>query len=286
MFRRGHDEHAPQEHDPRAALWATLTLIAFPIVALSLGWLGMDPLQSFFLGALASLLVLLIEGATRGRWWMSDPAIAKILEDRALPLRLVVLVGILVLLFQSALLVGFLTSDVMDYPVLRFVLERECTGPNHPFFTRLCEQASKPLSQSTMDQPLAALRMTSERRMLKGPYVTCAVRRVMTDTDPSSEHLVGLVRCDRWVFGTLSQRPVSVESVQRAVAATVQVEQNGSYTARVWSDDPTSPEWESVMTPNIVSYENALTRIQNDERALRGLNTETFRRAVELFAGS
>src|SRR3990167_10524489 len=94
--------------DPRAALWATLTIVAFPLVAMSMGWFGVDPFTSFVFGAAASLLVLTVEAVVRGRWWISDPAIARIFSDPSFGYRLLLLLRPLGFLFQSLVLVAVL----------------------------------------------------------------------------------------------------------------------------------------------------------------------------------
>jgi hypothetical protein len=124
--KRGH-EHGSR--DSRAAVWATLTIAAFPIVTLSLGWIGFDPFRSFLFGALATLFVLFLEGIIRGRWWISEPAIARVLGDPLLGMRLLILTGLVVLVFQTLVLVGLLTNGSFDNNLVRLILNRQCDEP-------------------------------------------------------------------------------------------------------------------------------------------------------------
>ena len=168
--------------DPRAALWATLTIVAFPLVAMSMGWFGVDPFTSFVFGAAASLLVLTVEAVVRGRWWISDPAIARIFSDPSFGYRLLVLVGIVVLLFQSLVLVGFMTDPSFDGNIVRFVLERQCEAPSNAFFSRLCREAAKPPTSTDIDLVTSAVREAAETRFFAGGLITCAAKPLVTKT--------------------------------------------------------------------------------------------------------
>lgn len=279
MQKRGASHH--RESDPRAALWATLTIAAFPIVAMSMGWFGVDPFTSFVFGAAASLLVLITEGVLRGRWWVSDPAIARVLGDPALGYRLLVLVGIVILLFQSFLLVGFLTDGSFDANIVRFVLGRQCDSPSNQLLARLCREAAKPSANANLDLAAAAVREAAEKRFFPGGLVTCAARPLAQKSDSTNRLYGALVRCDRWAVSRIAGRPISVQTITKPVITLLTIKSDGTYRIDGWTDDPESPAWNAI--GNSIAEETfEQSRAATQGQELDGqLATETFRRVME-----
>lgn len=258
------------------ALWATLTIAAFPSVAMILDAQGVDPFRSFAGGAAASLLMLLLEGAVRGRWWISEPAVAEVLEDPKLGWRLLALTGIVILMFQSVVLVGFLADRSMDTKVVRFVLGRQCDNPNSHFLARLCRVEAQ---DSRTDAAVMAIREAAEKRFFGHGFVTCAVRPLASVFQPTSCVQGALIRCDRWMIGTITRTPVSVESIERTVVTGLSMMSDGSYRVDGWSDDPSSSAWKAV--GGDIGEQTLSQPTDVLERKREDLKTETFRRAIE-----
>lgn len=279
MPKRGASHHP--SGDSRAALWATLTVVAFPIVAMSMGWFGVDPFTSFVFGAAASLLVLMLEAVVRGRWWISDPAFARVLSDPALGFRLLVLVGTVVLLFQTFVLVGFLTDGSFDANVVRFVLRRQCDGSGSSLFARLCREAEAPPTASSVDMISAAVREAAEKRFFAGGLITCAARPLASRFEPQSCVHGALVRCDRWVMSRIAGQPISVQTIQKPVVAALGIQSDGTYRILGWADDPSTPGWDAIDGP----IADATLRLSGDqagtERVDSQLAAETYRRVLE-----
>ncbi|HWQ99559.1 MAG TPA: hypothetical protein VN397_01780 [Candidatus Methylomirabilis sp.] len=279
MQKRGASHHP--SGDPRAALWATLTVVAFPIVAMSMGWFGVDPFTSFVFGAAASLLVLMLEAVIRGRWWISDPAIARVLGDPALGFRLLVLVGTVVLLFQTFVLVGFLTDESFDANVVRFVLHRQCDGKGSGLFARFCREADSLPTSTSINMISAAVRESAGKRFFAGGLVTCAVRPLASRFEPQTCMHGALVRCDRWVMSRIAGQPISVQTVQKPVVAALGIQSDGTYRILGWADDPSTPEWDAIDGPIAeATLRMNLERARNEDVDSQ-LAAETYRRVLE-----
>jgi hypothetical protein len=264
-------------HTPNhAALWATLTVVAFPIVTLSLSWVGVDPFRSFVAGAAASLLVLIIEAIVRRRWWFSDPSIAQVISHPQTATRLLIVAGVLVLIFQTLVLAGFITNRGMDGNVARMILQRQCADPTEALFIRLCRVAEGPELPNSTDLAAMAIREAAATRFFGNGLVSCAARPKVTQCDGKECHMAALVRCDKWQIGKIARTPVSIASVERPVVALLEVTENGSYRVAAWSDDPTTPGWPAVAGP---IAERAPITIGLFESA--DLQIESFRRIIE-----
>lgn len=261
--------------------WAALTVAVFPIVTLALGWLGMDPFRGFLGGMVAALIIMLLEGMVRGRWWITDPAFARVFTDPAFTWRLLTIVGIVVFLFHTLILATFITGRGLDKNIVSFILSRQCASPTHPLIARLCRDAANP--RADVDPALRAVREAAERRFFSGGLVTCAVRPLAMERTPLSCTNASIVRCDKWMIGTITRLPVMTETIERPVVASLITLPDGTYRVDRWADNPDDPAWSAIGGP--VS-EKASTLLQKASDHFRTeLKTETFRRVMEQLRG-
>lgn len=256
--------------DPQSATWMGLTILAFPTVALSASAFGIDPVAGFGLGALGSLLTLLIEYITRRRVWFHDACLQSKLEHPFLTLKLLTVVGSILLLFLSFLTAGFLVNPSLDQNVLKFIFNRQCQKPSTQWIAGLCRVPQIAPVQST-DPVSAAIRLEAARRMYPdSSLVTCAQKTIDQVRDEVTVTRTALVRCDQWVIGTLMRKPVSYQSTNALIIAKLIVQQDGSYRIQDWSDDSSSDVWPTIgpeiATSTLIKYQKTLDleRIKND----------------------
>ncbi len=268
--------------DPRAAIWAALTIAAFPLVALSMSWMGIHPLVSFLLGALASLLVLLVEGMFRRRLWISEPAIAHVLGDPMLGYRMLIVLGIILLVFETFLLAGFLTNPSFDKPIVRFILNRQCVQPENALFARLCATNAVPPEYAGINAAEAAIRDEAVKRYFPdGGLVTCSTIKLGEEIEPLLYTHSAIVRCDRWVVGKIAGHPVSVQTVQATIVARLRIRQDGSYYVQAWNDNPSSAEWSSIGQGIALTSLERQRKLASDGHIADILAMENFRRVME-----
>ncbi len=283
-FRRG--KRKSRVCDPNAGLWAILSIGVFPFVALSLSAIGIHPLIGFAGGMGSSLLVLLIERIVRGKCWFTDPCLASIISQPEFMFRMVVFVGIVMLLFQTFLFTGFLTSASLDRNVVSFILERQCVRPSDKFFAKICGTFATPKDPS-IDLISTAIRKEAEARYFPNDgSVTCAAKPLIQRMDESACTHTAIVRCDRWTVGSFIKKPLSIQSIRAIVAVKLSYRPDGMYDIVSWSDNPSSQEW-STITGNIAEPALNVSDMMLDHNdAERELMIETYRRAVELFSGN
>ena len=276
-------------HHGHPALWATLTIAVFPIVALSFGWLGMGPFQSFGMGALATILILILEAIFRRRWWMAEPAIADLLGDPSFGHKLILATGALVLVFQTLTLTAFLTSGTLDGNLLRFIAARQCDAPDNLFLSKFCRDVA--VNESVVDTAAAAIRDAAETHLFPAGIVSCAAHPLVTGISAQRQVRVALVRCDRWTIGTIVRGPVATETKERLVTANLMLLTDGNYRVDGWAElDPAIIDTEGAVIPDewnavggdaadrgIVKYQD----LANKELILRELGRETLRRVME-----
>lgn len=224
----------------------SLTILAFPFISLITSVVGFQPIPSFGLGALASIIILLIEFITRRRVWFHDPCISDWIEHPHLTFRLLGFLGILLLLFLSFLMTGFLMNSSMDQNIMRFILNRQCPHPQSSWFVGLCS-VSEESPDRAVDPVAAAIRMEAAKKMYPdAQLVTCAEKTLDQKRDDLTVTRSVVIRCDQWVIGTLVRKPVSYQSSTALVMTKLMVQQDGSYAVQEWSDDSTSDAWSSI----------------------------------------
>lgn len=271
-------------NDPRAAFWAMLTILALPIVAISLNWLGFYPVWSFLIGMFSAIFILLLEGAIRGRWWIMEPAVAEILSHPDLTYRLLVFVGIVLLIFETLLLTLFLTHPVLDKGIASFVLERQCVFANDSYFARFCIKGNEP--EATKIDPIDyAMREEAARRFFPdGGFITCASKPLAQEMKTETCLHAALIRCDRWNVSRVAGRPIQTGSITGTALAMLAKNDDGTYRVTVWSDVGSAIDDGSSESFNLF-WPKVRERIQQlDEGVERELKSETYRRALELLS--
>lgn len=256
-----------------------LTILVFPFISLIASVSGYNPMISFGLGALASIAIIVIELIIRRRVWFSDPCIKEWLEHPHLGFRLITFVGILLLLFLSFLMAGFLLNPSLDKNVIRFILNRQCANPQSQWIGSLC-RVPEIEPDRTVDPVATAIRTEAAKRMYpNSTLVTCAQKSIDQKRDEVTVIRSALVRCDQWVIGTLVRKPVSFQSTNALVMVKLIVQQDGSYVVQSWSDDSTTGEWsligEDIASSTLLKYNQGL----DIEKIQQNLADETAQRA-------
>jgi hypothetical protein len=267
--------HKGQTCDPHAVAWAAITLVTFPFVALCANIAGFGPLASFIGGAVGSMLVLLAEFVTCGRLWLSDPCIEEWFSHPASSFRLLSVVGLLLLMFQTFVIMGFMASKEFDASIIQFVMARQCEDPSNTWFARIC-RSETPRTDLVSDPVSTAMREEAARRLFPGSQlVTCATQPIKQERDDHTVTRTAIVRCDQWIVGSIVKRPTSFQSTTALIAASLHVEEDGSYRVDEWSDDPSSEEWEKIAGSTASATEDILSNNTNISAVRMDLAAET-----------
>lgn len=246
MFKRGKKKKQGQTCDPQAATWAIITLITFPFIALCVNIAGIHPAIGFLAGAAGSIAVIAIEAVTRKRVWISEPCISKWLGHPSLIFRLVGFVAIVILLFQTFLLTGFLTGSSLDQNIVGYILNRQCAKSETGWFTPLCQKTEEP-DATAVDPVASAMRDEAAKRFFPGSgLVSCSMKTIKQAREETTATRTALIRCDQWIIGRLVRTPVSVQSIMGVVASKLRVREDGSFEVESWSDDPSSASWHAI----------------------------------------
>lgn len=267
--------HTRQTCDPHAIVWATITLVVFPFVALCANIAGFGPIASFIGGAVGSMLVLLAEFITRRCLWLSDPCVEAWFSHPASSFRLLSAVGLLLLIFQTFVIMGFVSSKDFDASIIQFIMTRQCESPSSTWFARIC-RSEAPRTDLISDPVSAAIREEAARRIFPtSRLVTCATYPIKQERDDRTVTRTSIVRCDQWIVGSIVKRPTSFQNITALIATVLHVEEDGSYRVDQWSDDPSSQEWQTIAKPIASATEDILSNNTNIAAVRMDLAAET-----------
>lgn len=271
--------------DPHAALWAGLTIVSFPFVALCAHIMGYNPAEGFIAGIIASILVILIEMVTIKRTWIGDPCISEWLGHPELGFRLLSLVAVIVLLFQTFILVSFLVDPSFDMGVAKYILRRQCgTEERSEWFKPLCS-VTREDPAFAIDPASSAIRAEAARRFFPdAQLVTCATKTIQQKRDDFTIIRSTFIRCDQWMIGVLLRNPISVQSAEAVVMTKLLAQSDGSYEVQEWSDDPSSDEWGRIDASVASSTEFLIKTAEDLQNVQQALAAETTERAYQNFS--
>ncbi len=112
-----------------STLWAFLTIIAFPIVLISADILDVSGILPFIFAIVATLLILTLEVAITGRLWMFEDKFINRIGDPEMHIRLLIFVGAMLLILESALILLAATDRRIDPLLLQMIVNKQCSAP-------------------------------------------------------------------------------------------------------------------------------------------------------------
>ena len=115
-----------ENHDPRAIMWASLTIAAFLIVFVSSIALGSGGILPFLYGMATMLGIMTLEGILRGRLWLFDDHFKYRLSDPKLPVRLLIFIGGFLLIIETRIIIGVVTNPYLDQSLARLIEWKQC----------------------------------------------------------------------------------------------------------------------------------------------------------------
>lgn len=118
--------------------WAIASLLALPASLIYFSSQGVTAFTAFFLGILATLLVLLLNVIMEGSLWMFQAHWHEAFSRPDASLRLVILAGALLLIVESLAIMYLLVSPSADDALLEMIRQHRCLVPT-PQYAEFCE---------------------------------------------------------------------------------------------------------------------------------------------------
>jgi len=226
------------------AVWAALTILSLPAVAMSLNALGFQPLYSFLLGCAATLLILIGEAFTRGTIWIFRDKYAHVFGQEQTPFRIMLVTAGILLILQTFLILQLLINPNIDSLILNVVANKQCLHPQTHLADILCPLMQAQGSQLNQDFPLLLSLETAakQRLMPDNPLGACTavpLGHMPTAADQLSVRF--FVDCQPWTNNGQAE-----PEILKIVTADLTRNQNGFYVPQTWQEENTSNDFNSL----------------------------------------
>ncbi len=279
-----------KKHEGTPALWAALTLLAFPIILFVADAAGISPLWSFALGVLGSLCVLAAEILIRGRMWIFEDHYVERLHHPRTPIRILFVAAGALLILETALIMTVALNRSADDALLGLVLRKECAATGDQYAQDLClflrgqpvpdKQLTDRMTPQEKDPLGFALRShAAETWFPEEALVTCAYRKIdqLLEGETYVRH-ASLMLCTAWELDT--NQMLHVKTSRAAyVGAHLMKERSGLYTVFAWSDDLYRDAWGEALGPIATRAERKARSLSLLEEFRLALSAETLGRA-------
>ncbi|MBD3281618.1 hypothetical protein GF391_02620 [Candidatus Uhrbacteria bacterium] len=253
-------------------IWAAVTVISLPIVALSLTSMGLHPAFAFLLGAGLTFLIIVIEAITRGKTWIFSGTFHELFGHHETAFRLLVVIGGALLILQTAFVIQLLRNPNMDTMLLNLIIQKQCQNNPGPLTDILCPTFQVLTPNHIQNLPLVySMEQAAKSHLIPTTvFGSCAV--VPLDNIKSIEDDIDLkffAYCQPWTKGLNgAQEP----AVMRVIQADFTQNDDGYYTPQTWKESKSGQTY------------NELTKDQNLLLELSNQLEERHRQTLRMYA--
>jgi len=232
--------HHP-DHKQADAVWALITLMTFPSVALSLAGLGWRSVTSFVFACLATLAVLVVQALVSGRIWIFNDRFRHIFDHEQTPFRILVVSGGVLLVLETFLILQFLQNPSMDSFFLNIIARKQCLDPRTSVAKTFCPMFM-PKDNLALDRSqyamVRSLEDAAEKHLIPGSISGSCLAMLWQNPDQTQPSLSAmfLAYCQSWKADSCA--PAKTESA--LITADLLRTDQGFYTPTSWQTDTTS----------------------------------------------
>ncbi|HPN14944.1 MAG TPA: hypothetical protein PLF71_02405 [bacterium] len=235
-----------------ASVWAVVSILSFPTVALSLATLGWNSLAAFLLACLATISILILEAFTRGKVWIFDDKFRHIFDHEDTPFRIIVVAGGMLLILETILIVETFRNPAFDGFILNIMAKKQCASPTSyvakiicPHYTGSTATQSKNLKQREF--PLKySLEQAAKTHLLPNAVAgSCAILPAQWPNYAQDDRSVKF-------FAYCKQSPAGSctpggESVSAIITTELMRNELGYYVPLTWQEDRQSQAYQNII---------------------------------------
>ncbi len=217
-------------------VWAAITVISLPVVALSLISLGIHSSIAFLLGACFIFILIVLEALIRGKSWIFSPAFHELFGHHETVFRILIVIGGALLILQTAFVVQLLRNPNMDSMLLNLIIQKQCQENPGPLTDILCPnfQTLTPAHIQKVSLMYSLEQATKSHLIPTAVFGSCAVvplKDIKTLED--NINLEFFAYCQPWSKGLNRQQE---PPVMRVIEANFTQTDNGYYVAQTWQE--------------------------------------------------
>lgn len=230
-------------------IWAALTILSLPIVALSLSQMGFHPVTAFGLAAVFTFFIILIEGLVRGTVWFLNERFMQILGHKETAFRILVLAGGVLLLIQSFLLIEMIRNPNMDSVLFNMIAQKQCSGQQDGALADLICPLLKTVTPKQLESlPLLySLEQAAKSHLMpQSLFGSCTVWPIEISNESLNRYRANYVAyCVPWTRPDDSQ--ATVEPIIKIIRGDFVVSPDGFYQPITWMEDVKSQAYQELL---------------------------------------
>lgn len=243
-----HGRAVPAKPKPTSdAVWAIISIVSFPTVALSLTAMGWRTYLSFIMACLVTLAILLIEALVRGKIWIFQKNYQHIFDHQETPFRILVVTGGVLLVLETLLLIQFFQNPAMDGYILNMVARKECHDPQAPLARLICPIFERSVT-NRQDFALTYSLETAAKAHLMPSYLagSCLVLPLYQSSlsGQATLDVKFFTYCQIWQATTCRTASVGDLAI---ITAQMSKNSQGFYVPTTWQEERRSKEYQEIM---------------------------------------
>ncbi|MBU2566052.1 hypothetical protein KKG46_00655 [Patescibacteria group bacterium] len=243
-------------------IWATLSILSLPVVALSLTAMDWHPLVSFLIGVAATLCVIFIEAVIRGKLWIFQEQHRAVFGHQDTAFRILIVSGGVLLFIQTFLILQVIENPKLDHILLNLVIQKQCQINNGPLTPIICPlfQAQKPVDMQNFALNYS-LEQASKTKLLP-QYIsgTCKTKILQNQTLPSNKFQVQFFAL---CAPLKADGGINTQGIKTSLITTELLKNNDDfYQPLVWQQDDTSADYQKLLNDDALIHSLNLQLIQ------------------------
>jgi len=237
-------------------VWAAITIVSLPIVALSLTALNFHPIWAFLIACSATLIIIIIEALVRGKLWIFQQRYQNLFEQSDMAFRILIVAGGILLVLQTVLIVEALRNPDFDHVMLNVIIHKQCQKQISPLSNIICPLFT-PVSLTNENFRLNySLEQASKQHIMPDQIGLCVVLPLQ-NISQSSNKIHFLAKCTPWDATLTDQNHTWL------VTADLSRNNQGFYNITGWTMDNQSINYHTIVS------DPAIIRQLEDKLALR-----------------
>jgi hypothetical protein len=244
------------------AIWAALTILGLPVIALSLTGMDISPVYAFLIACVATLLIMAAEALVRGKLWFFQEKFVRVFGHEQTPFRVLLLAGGVLLILQTFLLIQLIWNPNVDGVILNLIVRKQCGNPQTQLSTFLCPLFNPPTYDFKEFPVIFSLENSAKAHLMPTEvFGTCTAIPLENMPNPEARMVIRFfAACVPW-SQTANEPPM-----MRIIRTELMRDDSGFYVPLTWQEDTASDEYRALTgNATFLRYVNEkLTRRHTD----------------------
>ncbi|MDF1496994.1 MAG: hypothetical protein P1P90_02945 [Patescibacteria group bacterium] len=250
-------------------VWAAVTIMSLPVVAISLTAMGLHPALGFILGGCFTFILIILEAIIRGKTWIFSETFQNIFGHSDTSFRLLIVAGGALLILQTAFVLQLLRNPNMDTMLLNLIIQKQCLNNTGPLTDILCPTFKTVTADRIEQLPLIySMEQAAKSHLIPSAvFGSCAVAPLKDVTQTGDKiNLEFFAYCQPWTKGLNGN---TEEPVMRIINADFFENDKGFYSPQTWQETKSGTAYNHLTKDQNFLLKLGNTLLKRHEETLR-----------------